>query len=33
MEYQNTFEFALQLDERDPLKKFRNKFLFPETRW
>jgi len=30
MEYQNTLAFALQMDESDPLKHFRNKFLFPK---
>ena len=30
MNYQNTLEFALQLDEQDPLKDFRSKFLFPQ---
>src|SRR6201996_9578457 len=30
MEYQNTAEFALQMDERDVLKHFRDKFLFPQ---
>jgi kynureninase len=30
MNYQNSIEFALQLDEQDPLKGFRNKFLFPQ---
>jgi kynureninase len=29
MEYQNTKAFAQQLDEQDPLKKYRNKFLLP----
>ncbi len=30
MEYQNTLEFALQMDEQDSLKDFRSKFLFPQ---
>jgi kynureninase len=30
MNYQNTLAFALQLDEQDPLKEFRHKFLFPQ---
>jgi kynureninase len=30
MEYQNTLEFALQMDERDALKDFRSKFLIPQ---
>lgn len=29
MIYQNTLEFALQLDEQDPLKDFRSQFLIP----
>jgi kynureninase len=29
MEYQNTKEFAIQLDEKDPLKKYRKEFLIP----
>lgn len=29
MEYQNTKAFAQQLDEQDPLKKYRSKFLLP----
>ena len=28
MIYQNTPEFAAQLDEQDPLKEFQSKFLF-----
>ena len=31
MNFQNTLEFAKQLDEQDPLKHFRNKFLIPEV--
>jgi len=30
MIYQNNLEFALQLDERDPLKDFRSQFLIPQ---
>jgi kynureninase len=30
MQYQNTHEFAQQLDEQDSLKTFRNKFLIPQ---
>jgi kynureninase len=30
MNYQNTFEFATRLDEQDPLKDFRSKFLVPK---
>jgi len=30
MQYQNTLAFARQLDEQDPLKAFRNKFLIPQ---
>src|SRR6201986_4066302 len=30
MNYQNTLDFALQLDEQDPLKDFRSKFLIPQ---
>ena len=30
MEYQNSAEFALQLDEQDPLKAFRQQFLIPQ---
>jgi kynureninase len=30
MTYQNTLEFALQLDEQDPLKDFRSQFLIPQ---
>jgi kynureninase len=30
MDYQNTLEFALQLDEQDELKDFQNKFLVPK---
>jgi kynureninase len=30
MEYQNTLAFAQQLDEQDPLKDFRSKFLVPK---
>jgi len=30
MQYQNTPEFAQQLDEQDPLKAFKNKFLIPQ---
>jgi kynureninase len=29
MEYQNTLEFAKQMDEKDPLKLFRDKFYIP----
>jgi len=29
MEYQNTLAFALEMDEKDPLKGFRSQFLFP----
>jgi kynureninase len=30
MNYQNTLAFATQLDEQDPLKDFRSKFLIPQ---
>jgi kynureninase len=30
MNYQNTLDFARQLDEQDPLKDFRSQFLVPE---
>jgi len=30
MTYQNTLEFATQLDEQDPLKDFRSQFLVPQ---
>jgi len=30
MIYQNTLEFAAQLDEQDPLKEFQSKFLVPQ---
>lgn len=30
MNYQNTLEFAKGLDEKDPLKKFRNQFFIPQ---
>lgn len=30
MEYQNSLEFARMLDEKDPLKHFRNKFFIPQ---
>src|SRR5580693_2915282 len=30
MTYQNTLEFAGQLDEQDPLKDFRSQFLVPK---
>jgi len=30
MIYENTFEFAAQLDEQDPLKEFQSKFLVPK---
>ncbi len=30
MEYKNTLEFALTMDEQDPLRKFREKFNFPQ---
>src|ERR1700761_5617917 len=30
MDYQNTLEFALQLDEQDPLKHFQSRFLAPQ---
>jgi len=30
MDYQNTLAFAIQLDEQDPLKDFRGKFLIPQ---
>ena len=30
MQYQNTLAFAQQLDEQDPLRSFRDKFLFPQ---
>ena len=29
MEYQNTLEFAQEMDEKDPLKNFRDKFYIP----
>lgn len=30
VEYKNTLEFAKTLDEQDPLKSFRQKFIFPQ---
>lgn len=30
MRFENTSEFAKQLDEQDPLKRFRNKFFIPQ---
>jgi kynureninase len=30
MEYQNTIEFAKSLDEKDPLRSFRNRFFIPQ---
>src|ERR1700761_5867250 len=30
MNYQNSLEFALQLDEQDPLKEFKSRFLVPQ---
>src|ERR1700710_997085 len=30
MNFQNSLDFALQLDERDPLKEFRSQFLTPK---
>jgi len=30
MNYQNTLDFAAQLDEQDPLKEFRSQFLVPQ---
>src|SRR4051794_6786250 len=30
MDFENSLEFAKQLDARDPLKNFRNKFLIPQ---
>ncbi len=30
MNYQNTLDFAIQLDKQDPLKDFRSKFLVPK---
>jgi kynureninase len=30
MKYENTLQFAKQLDAKDPLKKYRNQFLFPK---
>ena len=29
MNYQNTLEFAKEMDQRDPLKSFRDQFYFP----
>jgi kynureninase len=29
MEYQNTLEFAKDMDAKDPLKKFRDRFYIP----
>ena len=29
MKYENTLQFAKKLDAKDPLKKYRNYFLFP----
>ncbi|MBT0809820.1 kynureninase [Litoribacter ruber] len=31
MQYQNTEAFAKEMDEKDPLRSFRDKFLFPEV--
>ena len=30
MEYQNSLEFARSMDEKDPLRNFRNKFFIPQ---
>jgi kynureninase len=30
MQFENTLEFARQLDEKDPLKSFRDRFFFPQ---
>ena len=30
MKFENTIEFARSMDEKDPLRKFRNEFLFPQ---
>ena len=30
MDFQNTLSFAKQLDQKDPLKEFRNKFYIPQ---
>jgi kynureninase len=30
MEYQNSLQFARMMDEKDPLKEFRNKFFIPQ---
>jgi kynureninase len=30
MEYQNNLAFAKSMDEKDPLKDFRNKFFIPQ---
>ncbi|MBI2271499.1 MAG: kynureninase [Bacteroidetes bacterium] len=30
MKYENTLQFAKKLDAKDPLKKYRNQFLFPK---
>lgn len=30
MKYENTLQFAQKLDAKDPLKKYRNQFLFPK---
>ncbi|MBP2832153.1 kynureninase [Aquimarina sp. U1-2] len=31
MKFENTLEFARQLDEKDPLRKYRDRFLFPKV--
>ena len=31
MEFKNTLEFARSLDEKDPLKSYRNEFIFPKV--
>src|ERR1700743_2511191 len=32
MNYQNTLEFALELDAKDPLKHFQSQFLVPQVK-
>lgn len=30
MTFQNTLQFAQELDQKDPLSKYRNEFIFPQ---
>ena len=30
LSFENTLEFAQKMDEKDPLRTFRNEFIFPD---